>query len=219
MPFWLALKAAGARPIGLREQLHQDFEEGVPSFPLDYVDTQSYRSDALARQAEMQSTYEKKPPSKRPNFDKLSVDHPFLPDWSSLLESRSSASDDGEAAHTAIPVPIRQPWFKDGDVVVAQVHFHSGRGKLHAQIYPCSKLEAEHWRTEIKMFDPEEQADPLGFLTTCDEYSYTRGYGFGLAVVRRSAFFGDANLTVFVRNPTSQHCHLATLVPLRSHLF
>lgn len=210
MPVWLALKAAGARPIGLREQLHQQFEEGVPSFPLDYVDTASYRADALQRQAELQAAFDRRPPAKRPNYAKLAVPHPFLPDWSSLL-----LPDDD--ARTAV-VPLRPPWYRrSGDVAYVQLHMQSGRAKLHAQVYPCSAADAERWRSQIRLFDAAEQPRPLGFVTTAGEWSYARGYGFGLAVVSRAVLDARPPL-VFVRNPTSQHCHLATVVPLRSFL-
>ena len=232
MAFWTAFKAAGVRPIGQRERLHQDFEQGVPSFPLDYIDTRSYAADASLRKFSLLAADAARPASKKPNYVKLNSPHALLPDWDALVfsqtttllddistfssSSSSSSSSSGLLCHYAV---IRPPFFSSGELTLVQVHLHRGRAALHAALFEASAQEEAAWASQIVSHDPSKHR-PVGFVTSCGEYSYSRGYGFGIACVLTSFLVAQRslrNLTpadlvpVFLRNPTSQHCHLGQL--------
>jgi ribonuclease P/MRP protein subunit POP1 len=60
-------------------------EAGVPCFPHDFPDTPAYAAFAASRKEELELWAFKRPPSKRPNFDKLHVPHPHEAPWRELL--------------------------------------------------------------------------------------------------------------------------------------
>lgn len=85
MPFWSSLTFTGARTGGLHEREGQHFEVGKPAFPRDYVATASYADDVRVRAEEQRARWERTPKSKRVNYEHRGVDHPWEPDWMSLL--------------------------------------------------------------------------------------------------------------------------------------
>ena len=84
MRLWLALVYAGAHAIGFEEREGCDFEGGAPVFPRDWPDTPAARTDAAEHARAEEESYAKRPPAKRPNYDKLAVKRPFVIDWAAL---------------------------------------------------------------------------------------------------------------------------------------
>ena len=85
MPFFSSLTYTGTRVGGLREHHMQSFESGVPHFPEDYPCTAAYARHTAIRAEEEKSRWERKPPAKRPNFEKLGTRSPWEPDWEVVL--------------------------------------------------------------------------------------------------------------------------------------
>jgi ribonuclease P/MRP protein subunit POP1 len=85
MPFFSSLIFTGTRVGGQRERETQSFESGVSYFPRDYPSTSAYRVYIEARAAEEKARWERKPPAKRVNFDKLGTRSPWTPDWEVVL--------------------------------------------------------------------------------------------------------------------------------------
>ena len=81
MPFWMGMIFAGARPVGVKESGIARLEQGLATFPQDFPDTNGYLSHVQLVASQAARKYTKKPPSKRPNFKKLHIHHPFVPRW------------------------------------------------------------------------------------------------------------------------------------------
>jgi ribonuclease P/MRP protein subunit POP1 len=96
MPFFSSLIYTGTRVGGLRERQTQSFEAGVPHFPRDYPCTAAYAAYAATRMTEEKTRWERKPPAKRPNFEKLGTRSPWGPDWEVVLGLPSAHEEAGE---------------------------------------------------------------------------------------------------------------------------
>ena len=75
--FWLSLVNPGTRVIGQMQSRALNFDSSRPTFPFDWAGT-----SAFARQEETESLiasddWQRKPPAKRCNFDKVGVRWPF----------------------------------------------------------------------------------------------------------------------------------------------
>ncbi|EAU86234.2 ribonuclease P/MRP protein subunit [Coprinopsis cinerea okayama7 len=85
MAFWNSLIFTGTRVGGQRERQVQAYESGTPYFPRDYIFTSAYNTFSKKREDELRTNWERKPPAKRVNYDKLGVIHPWLPEWNRIL--------------------------------------------------------------------------------------------------------------------------------------
>lgn len=88
MSYWISLIYRGARPLGLNElNTCCHLENLSPLFPRDYPDTVAGRDQEIQTLSECSSQYGRYPPDKRPNFGKLRISSPFLPQWEELMDS------------------------------------------------------------------------------------------------------------------------------------
>lgn len=97
MPFFSSLTYTSTRIGGQRERQTQSFEAGCPYFPRDYPFTDAYSSYAEQRADQEKERWERKPPAKRANFEKLGTRSPWKPDWEVVLglgAPRSQSSED-----------------------------------------------------------------------------------------------------------------------------
>lgn len=78
MAFWLAFTYAGARAGGLREGSMIEYETGRLRCPLDFPDTECCMQEEKIIAATLTAKHHKYPPGKRPNYDKLFTNSPFL---------------------------------------------------------------------------------------------------------------------------------------------
>ncbi len=85
MPFFSSLIFTGTRVGGQRERQTQSFAAGCSYFPRDYPGTESYDIYSEDREFEEKSLWERKPPAKRPNYEKLGSRSPWRPDWEVVL--------------------------------------------------------------------------------------------------------------------------------------
>ena len=92
MAFWVALVYRGARACGMEELQKCYLECGVPSFPLDYPDTQVGRRYAEGKQEEAEQKFHRYPPDKRRNYGKLLIQDVFCSPWSKLVSQWRSQS-------------------------------------------------------------------------------------------------------------------------------
>jgi len=125
MPFFSSLIYTGTRVGGLRERKTQSFEAGLAYFPQDYPTTEAYAAHAATRAAEEKARWERKPPAKRPNFEKLGTRSPWKPDWEVVLGLQGATGEhvEGEDLVTTQregPPPgadKAQPWLLRGSEV------------------------------------------------------------------------------------------------------
>ncbi|KAL5512825.1 hypothetical protein ACEPAG_3091 [Sanghuangporus baumii] len=85
MSFFSSLTHTGTRVGGQDEVTTQRFEAGCAMFPMDYPCTEAYTAWAEERGREERERWERKPPAKRPNWEKLGTESPWVPDWYGLL--------------------------------------------------------------------------------------------------------------------------------------
>lgn len=89
MAFWSSLIFTGARVAGQRERQTQAYEAGTTYFPRDYPFTSAHEEFSKGREAELKDKWDRKPPAKRTNFEKLLVQDPFSPNWNDVLGIQS----------------------------------------------------------------------------------------------------------------------------------
>lgn len=85
MPFFSSLTFTNTRVAGQFERQTQAYESGVPYFPRDYPSTAPYHVYASERADEEMATWERKPPAKRVNYEKLGTSDPWQPNWTKVL--------------------------------------------------------------------------------------------------------------------------------------
>ncbi|KAH9847891.1 POP1-domain-containing protein [Lenzites betulinus] len=95
MPFFSSLTYTGTRVGGQRERQTQAFEAGCAYFPRDFPATQAYAEYAEDRAEEELDMWERKPPAKRPNYEKLGTRSPWRPDWDVVLGLEEPAASHG----------------------------------------------------------------------------------------------------------------------------
>ncbi|EJC98842.1 POP1-domain-containing protein [Fomitiporia mediterranea MF3/22] len=88
MPFFSSLTHTGTRVAGQREIPTQRFEAGCTAFPFDYPCTEAYDMSVGERAKEERERWERKPPAKRINWEKVGTESPWIPDWEGLLGLR-----------------------------------------------------------------------------------------------------------------------------------
>lgn len=102
MPFFSSLVFTNTRVAGQRERQTQAYESGVSYFPRDYPSTAAYDGYAETRAAEEKMDWERKPPAKRVNFEKLGVVSPWSVDWDSLVGlPRKTSGDDASGGYVS----------------------------------------------------------------------------------------------------------------------
>jgi len=98
MAFWIALIYRDAKAVGLREQCSLSFEAGGLTFPDCCPDTPSGAEMSSSRAAELRSAYNRRPPAKRCNYDKMGVFAPFHCPWLELVQGWKCSCEDGKEA-------------------------------------------------------------------------------------------------------------------------
>lgn len=97
MAFFSSLVYTGTRVAGQRERETQHLEAGCPFFPIDYPCTASYADYVSAREEKEREKWEKKPPAKRPSWEKLGTRSPWAPDWDVVLGLKIKSNDVDDA--------------------------------------------------------------------------------------------------------------------------
>ena len=85
MAFLSSLTYTGTRVGGQRERESQHFEAGCAYFPKDYPCTNGHDTFWAESEAKEKAKWERKPPAKRPNWEKLGTHSPWKPDWNTVL--------------------------------------------------------------------------------------------------------------------------------------
>lgn len=88
MPFFSSLIFTGTRVAGQLERQTQAYESGIIYYPRDYPSTEPYDTYASERVKEEKATWDRKPPAKRVNYDKLGIKNPWKADWAGILGIR-----------------------------------------------------------------------------------------------------------------------------------
>jgi ribonuclease P/MRP protein subunit POP1 len=93
--FWYQLNhIQHVRFGGLQEYRQVHYEAGLPHFPTDFPGTRAGQSEAKHKRDELEVAYLRRPPAKRPNWEKSvdgrpEVGDPFDCDWHYLLKQHS----------------------------------------------------------------------------------------------------------------------------------
>lgn len=123
MAFFSSLIFTGTRVGGQRERQTQAFEAGTAYFPRDYPSSSGYDIYATAREQEERARWERKPPAKRPNFEKLETRSPWKADWHVVLGLQSTDAGEEGFVTTQREEPVievqegMKPWLLRGSEV------------------------------------------------------------------------------------------------------
>ncbi|KAG6379369.1 ribonucleases P/MRP protein subunit POP1-domain-containing protein [Boletus reticuloceps] len=85
MAFLSSLLYTGTRFAGQRERMKQFFEAGVGGFPNDYPSVAAYDAVTNDRAEQEKARWERTPPAKKPNYEKLGTRSPWSADWGVVL--------------------------------------------------------------------------------------------------------------------------------------
>lgn len=95
LAFWKSFIFAGARVAGFDDVRAMHFENGYPCFPCDFPGTNAFEHMRHLYKQAHKSVWDRKPPSKRVNFKKMCVEHPFEAAFESLSKVDTMVEDDG----------------------------------------------------------------------------------------------------------------------------
>ncbi|KAJ8080661.1 Ribonucleases P/MRP protein subunit pop1 [Marasmius tenuissimus] len=96
MAFLPSLIHTGTRVGGQRERAYQAFEAGKPYFPRDFPGNKLYDAYAKEREEEEKAKWQRTPPAKRVNYEKLGTRSPWKADWEVVLGFAARAQNVGE---------------------------------------------------------------------------------------------------------------------------
>eukprot|EP01012_Entosiphon_sulcatum_P016712 TRINITY_DN21607_c0_g1_i1.p1 TRINITY_DN21607_c0_g1~~TRINITY_DN21607_c0_g1_i1.p1 ORF type:complete len:366 (+),score=43.17 TRINITY_DN21607_c0_g1_i1:1188-2285(+) len=82
--FWIRLVFANTKAIGLSQRVAIDASNGVPVFPQDFPETEAYETQSRRLFQEKANEWLARPSSKRINWDRMHVAHPFVTNWAAL---------------------------------------------------------------------------------------------------------------------------------------
>ena len=85
MPFLTSLIHTGTLVGGQQQRDTQMLEARVPRFPHDFPTTKPYRERAEAWEASERCQWDRTPPAKRVNYERLGIDNPWKADWGNVL--------------------------------------------------------------------------------------------------------------------------------------
>ena len=85
MPLLSSLTHTGTRVGGQRERETQRREAGCAYYPRDYVSARGNKWWVVENAREEREMWERKPPAKRVNWEKVGTESPWEPDWEGVL--------------------------------------------------------------------------------------------------------------------------------------
>ncbi|XP_071483327.1 ribonucleases P/MRP protein subunit POP1-like [Diadema antillarum] len=135
MAFWVGLIYRGARACGLREMGKLCLHRNVPRYPEDFPDSETGCKEVEALAKELEETFTRKPPAKRPNHAKLGVCSPFRAPWDKLIhewtarESGDQTSSADTAAESADRISVE---CSDWCVLRSREKLNAVREELHS---------------------------------------------------------------------------------------
>lgn len=106
MPFLTSLTYTGTLVGGQQQRDTQMLEAGVPRFPHDFPTTEPYRERAEASEASERCLWERTPPAKRINYERLGIDNPWKADWGKVLNRCTPEV----AGHVPTQRDVAHPW-------------------------------------------------------------------------------------------------------------
>lgn len=157
MPFFSSLTFTGTRVGGQRERQSQIFEAGCAHFPTDFPTTPFYEEFAEEDSKKNNERWARKPPAKRPNFEKLGTRSPWKADWEVVLgikNSTASSSEDLLSTQREPAACVVRPWLFRGPEVSAIIDRASNF------LSPAAALLDEINRLRLK-----REHDPFGVST------------------------------------------------------
>lgn len=128
MPFLPSLIHTGTRVGGQRERGAQAFEAGTAYFPRDFPCTEFYDKYWDERAVKEKTKWNRTPPAKRTNYEKLGTRSPWRADWEVVLGLPvASGVDENLVPTQRVPqdamevdrAPVVRPWFFCGPEVPA----------------------------------------------------------------------------------------------------
>ena len=106
MSFLTSLTHSGTLVGGQQQRDTQMLEAGVPRFPYDFPTTKPYHEHAEAWEVSERHQWEKTPPAKRVNYERLGIGNPWKAEWGNVL----GWCTPGVAGHVPTQRDTVRPW-------------------------------------------------------------------------------------------------------------
>ncbi|KAJ7784628.1 POP1-domain-containing protein [Mycena metata] len=187
MPFFSSLTFTGTRVAGQRERQTQAFEAGTAYFPRDFPCCATYAAQVAAREAEEKARWERTPPAKRANYEKLGTRSPWRADWGVVLgvEKETDLSliptqrevGDGQAPESA------QPWLFRGSAVATLIEHLLPMGVAGRSVALFEALNDLRCKRALGPLEPTPAALMQGALVRVRVTPCTRGRPQDLALI------------------------------------
>ncbi|KAI8388722.1 NUC188 domain-containing protein [Radiomyces spectabilis] len=90
--FWRSLIFAGAKVAGVNDVRNTHWESGFGSFPYDFPGTRAFVKERSRSKTAAEAIWMRKPVTKRVNYAKFKIDHPFECAFETLINTGSSTT-------------------------------------------------------------------------------------------------------------------------------
>ncbi|TFY68580.1 hypothetical protein EVG20_g3505 [Dentipellis fragilis] len=194
MPFLTSLVYTGTCVGGQRERQHQAFEAGQPYFPQDFPFTAAYDDYSESRAHVDEERWLRKPPAKRPNWEKLETPSPWKPDWRTVLglpllptpttdEDPSSGMISTQRDVVPLPENPTRPWLLCGPETRSILDTISNLFNPSAAL--LERINQLRFKRDMSLLAPDVTADMLfqGALVQVRVVPVGRGHPEDFAVI------------------------------------
>ena len=131
MPFLTSLTYTGTLVGGQQQRDTQMLEAGVPRFPHDFPTTEPYREHTEVWEASERCLWERTPPAKRVNYERLGIDNPWKADWGKVLSRCTTAV----AGYAPTQRDVTHPWLLNKYLASAVLDGTAGASDPAAWLY------------------------------------------------------------------------------------
>lgn len=146
MAFWSSLVYSTPRVGGLRERSQQYQEARALRFPEDAVDTPGFDEYEVRREADEKGYWDRRPPAKRPSYDKLGTGSPFRVDMAGVLSTASRRAGPDELRPFVLAPLIAE---RIHSTVNADTKADAKQGAL-APLKPLARQRASELEEQLK---------------------------------------------------------------------
>ncbi|KAI8878116.1 POPLD-domain-containing protein, partial [Backusella circina FSU 941] len=143
LAFWKSFIFAGARVAGFDDIRAMHFENGYHCFPHDFPGTNSFENIRQLYKDAAQSIWDRKPPSKRVNYQKMGIEHPFEAAFESLCQVDAMIEDEGPT-YSLIQGPTLSALLENTETYMTTIKDNAQRRGLELDYtLECSQLLAK----------------------------------------------------------------------------
>lgn len=215
---------SGARIGGLNERSIGLFEAGLPTFPHDYPETNSFLKDALQKESLMQAKYDRTPILKKVHYKENGILSPFRPPFEILLSLDTPSKLIIFHSSRSIEIiqnslRIKSSWDKFISDTTCALNDVVKRRKLVMTNLDNNSLSRAFVRVKVSLgagrassnstlyyLSPEESYVKFGF-TTSGSFSLSNGKSSAIGTCTLKGLHAAVEYQIFFKNLVSPKFH------------